>query len=337
MSRKKLKVLALVHPTQVPEDVVLTPGEVKQKPWKMEYDIRAALRTLGHDVRFLGVDDELKPIRDAVREWSPDLAFNMLEFFHGESMYDQHVAAWLELLRLPYTGNSSRGLFLAREKALSKKIAAYHRVLIPDFFVVLRGRRVRRPKRLDFPLIVKALREDASVGISRASVVESDDALRARVEYLQERFEADVIVEQFIAGREVYQGVLGNQRLAVFEPWELFIENRPKGTRLIATEKAKFDPVYQDKVGVLTGPMTGVDDNIRRRFGRISRRLYRALFQSGYSRMDYRIDTEGRIYFLEANPNPDLSREEDLAKSADVDHIDYETLIKRVLSLALRR
>ena len=337
MSRRKLRVLALVHPTQVPAEGKLDEEARRAAPWKMEYDIREALTALGHHVRFLGVDDELKPIRDAVRDYGPDLAFNMLEFFHGESMYDQHVAAWLELLRLPYTGNSSRGLFLAREKALSKKIAHYHRVLIPDFFVVKRGRTPRRPRRLDFPLIVKALREDASMGISRASVVESDDALTSRVEYLQARFDADVIVEQFIAGREIYQGVLGNERLNAFEPWELFMDKRPKGTRLIATERAKFDPRYQDKVGVLTGPMEGVDDAIRRRLCRTSRRLYRALFQSGYSRMDYRLDKDGRLYFLEANPNPDLSRTEDLAMSASVDHIDYEKLIQRILSLALRR
>jgi hypothetical protein len=147
--------------------------------WKTEYDVVSTLRAAGHEVMPLGVQYELKPIRDAIEEFKADVAFNLLEQFHGETAYDTNVASYLELLKIPYTGCNPRGLMLARGKALSKKLVAYHRIPVPAFAVFPMRRKVKRPARLGFPLIVKSVSEDASIGIAQASVVENDEKLRS--------------------------------------------------------------------------------------------------------------------------------------------------------------
>src|SRR5207247_3720263 len=144
---------------------------------KTECDVTSTLRSPWHEVRPRGVEDELKPIRDEIESWKPDVVFNLLEQFHGEAVYDQNVTSYLELLRMPYTGCNPRGLMLARGKDLSKKLLTYHRIPLPAFAVYPKRRKIRRPARLGLPLIVKSLSEDASLGISQASVVDSDDKL----------------------------------------------------------------------------------------------------------------------------------------------------------------
>ena len=169
------------------------------------------------------------PRRD--RSWKPHVVFNLLEQFHGEAVYDQNVASYLELLRVPYTGCNPRGLMLARGKDLSKKLLIYHRIPVPAFAVFPMRRKVRRPPRLGLPLIVKSLNEDASYGISQASVVDSDEKLAERVTFIHERIGTAAIAEQYIEGRELYVGVLGNERLRVLPIWELEFGSMPQGAR----------------------------------------------------------------------------------------------------------
>ncbi len=195
-----------------------------------------------------------RPIRDAVEEWKPDIVFNLLEEFHGESLYAQNVVGLLELLRVPYTGCNPRGMMLARGKDLSKKLLKYHRVPVPAFAVFPMGKKVRRPGRLKFPLIVKSLWEDASLGIAQASIVDTDEKLAERVAFIHKRLNTPAIAEQFIEGREIYVGVVGNDRLQVLPVWELSFSNLAEGAHAIATEKVKHDPIYQEKRGILQGP-----------------------------------------------------------------------------------
>src|SRR5215211_702784 len=178
---KRLRVLVLMHPDLVPPDSLDGHSTHKINEWKTEYDVVSTLRALRHEVRPLGVESELKPIRDAIESWKPHIVFNLLEQFHGEAVYDQNVASYLELLRIPYTGCNPRGLVLAKSKDLSKKLLIYHRIPLPAFAVFPLRRKVRRPPRLAFPLIVKSLNEDASWGISQASVVDNDEKLAERV------------------------------------------------------------------------------------------------------------------------------------------------------------
>ena len=216
---------------------------------KSEIDVTEALRLLGHEVHELGVHDELRPLRAALEERQPELVFNLLEEFQDQVVFDQHVVAFLELMRVPYTGCNPRGLTLARDKALSKLVVAHHRVRVPRFEVFRQGRAVRRPKRLAFPLIVKSLVAESSVGISKASLVRDDAALAERVRFVHEWIHTDAIAEEFVPGRELYVGVLGNERATVLPPREL-VMNRAPGEPLIATERVKHSLRYQEARGV---------------------------------------------------------------------------------------
>ena len=335
--RKKLRVLVLMHEDLVPPDDISALSESEFHRVKTESDIIDALKQLGHETQKLGVRDAVVPIRKTVEGWEPDIVFNLLDEFQGEAIYDQHVVAFLELLRVPYTGNNPRGLVLARDKALSKKVAMYHRITVPRFFTVRKGRRVRRPKRLDFPLIVKSLVEEASMGISKASIVRDGDALEARVQFMHERIGTDAIVEQFIPGREIYVGVLGNDRLVALPPRELIVDELEPGEDLIATESLKHNVHYQKKNGVRIQGAMKLPEGVAKDLERVSKRIYRMLSLEGYARIDYRLSEDGRLYFLEANPNPELANFEELASAAEKAGISYPDLIQRVLNLGLRR
>ena len=172
---KKLRVLALMHADLVPPDSLEGLSEEQTSEWRTEFDVVKALKQLGHEVQKLGVSDDVTEIRNAVMGFKPDVAFNLLVEFHGAGTYDQHVASYLELLRTNYTGCNPRGLTLARDKALAKEILTYRRVRVPRSQTFVRGRRVRRLARLRFPLFVKSVSEEASLGISTASLVRDDE------------------------------------------------------------------------------------------------------------------------------------------------------------------
>jgi len=331
---KKLRVLALVHGHLVPP--ADTSGiDVTEAEWKMEYDVIETLKEIGHDVRVLGVNDDLIGIRPTVGLFKPHIVFNLMEAFAGVTTFDQNVVSYLELLRLPYTGCNPRGLILARDKALSKKLLAYHRIPVPDFTVVRPGRKPLLGKRLHFPLIVKSLFFEASAGISQASVVENADQLARRVQFIHDNLGTAAIVEQFIDGRELYVGVLGNERLDVFPVWEMSFAHMPDNRWRIATERVKWSTQYQKRHGIMTDAAT-LDSATIDRIQRIAKRTYRALDLSGYARIDLRMDDEGGVYVLEANPNPNLAYGEDFAESAEVSKISYERLLERILTLGLR-
>ena len=333
---RKLRVLVLMHDYLVPPED-LSAHDPATAEWKTEYDVLKTLRDeLEHDVHVIGVKDELGPIRQASEEFKPHIAFNLLEAFHEIGTYDQNVVSYLELLRLPYTGCNPRGMLLSRDKALSKKLLHYHRILVPEFTVVPRGRKTRLPKRLAFPLIVKSLTQEASIGISQASVVEDEAKLRERVQFIHDSISTDAIVEQYVDGRELYCGVIGNQRLLALPVWEMTFANMPEGQRRIATERVKWSTKYQKRVGIDTGAAKALPDGAADRIQHIARRVYQVLQLSGYARIDLRLDPEGRVYVLEANPNPQIARAEDFAESAAAFGLAYPALLQRILTTGLR-
>jgi D-alanine-D-alanine ligase len=185
-------------------------------------------------------------------------------------------------------------------------------------------------------MIVKSLTSHGSTGISQSSVVRDDAMMVERIEYVHDSLGTDAIVEEFIEGRELYVGVLGNDRLETFPVWELRLDNLPEGAPFLATEKVKWDRKYQKSAGVHTGPATDLSDETRARFPRIARRAFRALEQSGYARMDFRMDKDGRIFLIESNPNPDLSFGEDFAESVEHAGVEYPQLLQRIVNLGLR-
>src|SRR4051812_22895301 len=283
----------------------------------MEYDVIETLREIGHEVRVLGIHDDLGRIRTTVEEFKPHIVFNLMEAFADVTTFDQNVVSFLELLHLPYTGCNPRGLILARDKALSKKLLAYHRLPVPDFSVVRPGRKPVLSKKLQFPLIVKSLFFEASTGISQASVVENLEQLHRRVAFVHESLGTAAIVEQFIDGRELYVGVMGNERLEVFPVWEMSFDRMPENRWRIATERVKWSTQYQKKHGIMTNA-AALDAEVAARIQRIARRAYAALDLNGYARIDIRMDESGHPFVLEANPNPNLAYGEDFAESAEV-------------------
>jgi D-alanine-D-alanine ligase len=317
---RERRVLVLFRKGLEPPDTIegLSDEAIAAAPWKTEYDVGAALENRG------------------LEAFQPHIAFNLLEEFGGQAAWDHHVVSYLELIGLPYTGCNPRGLMLARDKALSKKLLAYHRIRAPQFAVFARGRKVRRPRRLTFPLFVKGVREDASLGISQASLVRDDASLAKRVAFVHEHAGGDAIAEEYIEGREIYLSLLGNHRLDVFPLWELIFEHRSEDTPLIATARAKWNLSYQKKWGVISRQASDLPPELARHLAHQARRIYRILGLSGYARLDFRLSPEGAAYFLEANPNPQLAYGEDFAESADKRGLSYEQLLERILSLGLR-
>jgi len=334
---RKRRILAIMHEDLVPPDTIEGLTDEQIEPFKTEYDVTAALHNLGHEVISLGVGSDLGVLRRAIAEYKPNIVFNLLEEFAGEAVFDANVVSYLELLRIPYTGCNPRGLMLARDKALSKTILGYHRIPVPDFAVFPRDRRVRRPARLRFPLIVKSVNEEASLGISQASIVEDDQKLEERVAFIHKRIGTDAIAEAYIDGREFYVGVIGNQRLQVLPVWELLFRNMPEDLPRIATARVKFDIKYQKKRGITTGRAEDLPEHVTEHIGKMCKRIYRLLGLCGYARIDLRMTPDGKIYVLEANPNPQLALDEDFADAAHAAGIEYDQLCQKIVNLGLQR
>jgi D-alanine-D-alanine ligase len=336
MSPVKLRVVALVHQHLVPPAEIEEGTDITAAPWRTEYDVITTLKAMGHEVTALPVHDDLGEIRRLLTEWKPQIAFNLLEGFDDVVIFDQNVVSHLELLKLPYTGCNSRGMLLARDKSLSKKLLSYHRIRVPEFEVYRAGRAIRRPKRLAFPLMVKSLTEEASIGISQASVVDNDDKLKERVTFIHESIGTAAIVEQYIEGRELYVGILGNQTLQALPVWELFFTNMPEGAKRIATDRVKWSVKYQKKYGIDSGMAKDLPEGQAEKIQHLCKRVYRALELSGYARVDLRLDEAGNPWVIEVNPNPQIAKGEDFAASAEKIGISYETVLQRIINLGLR-
>jgi D-alanine-D-alanine ligase len=336
VSVNKLRVLALVHRHLIPPATVEEGTDITSAPWRTEFDVISTLTAMGHEVQALGVHDDLGEIRRLATEWKPHIAFNLLEGFDDITIFDQNVVSHLELLKLAYTGCNPRGLLMARDKSLSKKLLAYHRIAVPEFEVFRIGRPVRRPKRLAFPLIVKSLTQEASIGISQASVVDTDEKLKERVTFIHESIRTAAIVEQYVEGRELYVGILGNQALQALPVWELFFTNMPDGAKRIATDRVKWSVKYQKKYGIDSGPAKDLPDAQAAEIQHLCKRAYRALELSGYARIDLRVEDNGMVWVLEANPNPQIAKGEDFAASAEKLGLTYEALLQRIINLGVR-
>ena len=335
---RRLRILVLMHPDFVPPDSTdgYTARQINE--WKTEFDVVSTLRAAGHEVHPLGVQEEIKPVRDEIEDFKPHVVFNLLEQFHHEPVYDQHIPSYLELMKIPYTGCNPRGLILARGKDLSKTLVHHRRIAVPAFAVFPMRRKVNRPARLALPLIVKSLNEDGSFGISQASIVDTDEKLAERVAFIHDRVGTAAIAEQYIEGRELYVGVLGNTRLRVLPVWELkFGSMGGQGARHIATQKVKHDPDYQERVGIEDGPAKDLAPEVHARIQRIAKRIYRTLGLDGYARIDFRLAADGTPYFIEANPNPEIAKSQEFATAALHDRLDYPDLLHRILALGISR
>ncbi len=328
-----MKVLVIVHPDLIPPEVV---DEDKVEwdiiDWTTEYDVISTLKKSKNNVEVIGIQDSLIELRDRVTEFKPHIIFNLLEEFKGEAIFDQNVVSYLELLGVPYTGCNPKGLILARDKALSKKLLSFHRIKTPSFQVFPKNQPNRKVNLKTFPLIVKCLNEEASRGLSSSSIVNNEKELRARCEFIHEKFNVDAIAEEFIKGTEYFVSVIGNYRLQTYPPRVLQFKKSKDPAKEFYSEKAKFSTKYRENKGVQTAP-ADIDKDLLNKLSKIAKKTYKVLGLNGYARIDVRVDENQNCYVLEANPNPDIAELDDFSESAATAKVKYKDLLETILKL----
>jgi D-alanine-D-alanine ligase len=309
----------------------------EESDWRTEGHVVTALKALGHEVHLGAIYKNPRDVIDLVERIQPDLVWNFVQTFHGTRHFESHIAGVLELCRVPYTGCGHRALMLCQDKALSKEILKHHRVPVAPFVVSRRTQPLKKLSRAIFPVMVKPLAEEGSVGISRDSFAETEEQALARIHFLHGRLKQDVIIERYVWGREIYVGVIGNDRLKVLPPRELKFSKVPEGEPKFASFKAKWDEGYRERWGIFSGFPDDLSESLQRSLATVAKRVFRALQMRGFGRIDLRLTEEGKLVVVEANPNPEIAQGEDIAEAAAKVGIPYNDLIERLVVLGLDR
>jgi len=227
-------------------------------------------------------------------------------------------------------------LLLCKDKALAKKVLSYHRVRLPRFVVSHRARPLRRLRRFTFPGFVKPVSEESSDGISQASLVRVEEEAIERARFIHQKFNCDALIEEYVEGRELYLSVLGNNRLTVFPPREIFFGQVPEDAPKFATFHAKWNDAYRKKWGIKNASAGPLPDGVQENLTKLARRIYRLLKIRGFGRIDVRLTSTGEVFVIEANPNPSLAQDEDFARAAAESGMGYDVLIQQILDAASR-
>ncbi len=309
-----MNIVALVDVEAVPEGDPQLEGHAPNVLEEMEFHVVEELRLMGHKVIVVPFVPDLMKTIEALKSAEPDLVFNMTERVQDDRRKDVHVTALLELLYLPYTGAGPTGLTICRDKAVCKRILSHHRIRFPRFVTLPPGRTRVRLKSF-YPAIVKPLYADGSDGISLSSLVSSEQELTDRVRKIHEQMKQPVICEEFVDGREVYVGILGNERLTALPPREIRFGRLEEGGPAIATARVKWDNAYREKWKI-EYVHADLPSDVEKRIIRVSKKIYRLLHLRDYGRIDLRLTPDGEVVFLEANPNPNLAYGEDIAEAA---------------------
>ena len=333
--RKRHKVLALFGSAGTPPANQDFTKELKTDDFAAEAHVIGALKQLGHEVRTLGIWDEVGLIIDEIKANPPDIVFNLTEHFNEVSAYDRNVAGLLEMMGVPYTGSSPTGLTLCKNKGMAKELLAYHKIRVPNFAVYSPGTAIKRPARLKFPLFIKPAEDEASYGISLNSFVEDDAAFEERIRFIHERMNQPALAEEYIEGREIYVSLLGNASLRVFPFREVIFGEVPDDQPKFSTFKAKWDEAYRKRWGIQNVFAEPFPNGTNQKIANICKSVYRALRIRGYGRIDLRVTAAGEIVVLEANPNPNLDRDDEFAQSALKAGLNFPRLVERILKLAL--
>ena len=307
---------------------------LKDDAWESEKAIIKALQNLGHEAIPLGVFDDVKRLISDLETLKPDLVFNLTEGFKNRRDYEPHIPSLLEMLGIPYTGARPLGLSLCQDKVLSKKILAHHHIKVPKWVTSRLNRPLRGLKTFNYPAFVKPISEEGSEGIARDSFVENEKDCLDRVQFLHERFKSDVVVEEFIAGREFYVSVFGFRRPQVFPIRELCFREFPEDLPKFATFKTKWDEAYRKKWGIRNEFAKNLTPAQVEEINEMTKRAFDFLHLYGCARFDLRVSESGEIFLLEANPNPSLSPWDDFAHSASKAGIEYDALVEKIVELA---
>ena len=331
-----MKILVLFDVSyRAPAAAEFSPQALKDEEGKpTEADVLACLQRLGHEVDTLAVFDDVGCIIEKLKTFAPDVVFNLTESFHCDRAHEPNIPALLELMRVKYTGTRPDGLMLCKDKALSKKVLAYHRVRVPHFVISTEQRPLKHLRRFIYPAFVKPAGEESSDGIAKASFAKSEEEALERARFIHEKFHCDALIEEYIEGRELYLSVMGNRKLTVFPPREIFFHDVPPDTPKFATYKAKWDDTYRKKWGIQNGPANELPPAVEEKLARLARKVYRVLKIRGFGRVDVRFTPAGEIVVIEANPNPSLACEDDFAQAAAASGQPYDSLLQKILDNA---
>jgi D-alanine-D-alanine ligase len=347
MTSAKLKVAILydvwqeeASPAEPPEEKASprkkkAPSKTKREKEDRE-EIFEALEKLGHQPFYQVLDGTSQSLA-SLAKCGADLVFNLTESFAGDDTKDMNVAAYLDLLGMPYTGGGPHAHFLAQDKSTAKKMFAFHGIKTPYFATSYRGR-IEHAHDISFPLIVKPIAEDGSIGIDADAVVNSIKELMERVEYIQNEFDSPALIEEYIEGREIYSAILGSYEHAQALPLvELDLSRLPKGTPKIASYDVKFEKDTQAHKLTKSHLVTDFDEATVSRLQEVGLAAYQAVKLRDYGRIDMRLTPEGEVYVIEANPNPWLSSKQEFAMAAKASGRNYSQLIGEIVDMAIAR
>lgn len=308
----------------------------KRKRPKLDREqIFEALEKLDHEPSYIELDGQNSSLF-AVAKTKVDLIFNLVDSYGGDDSKDFHIPAFLDLLDLRYTGSGPEGLVLAQDKSLAKKIIGFHGLKTPAGAVSDRGR-LDYADDIKFPVIVKPVSEDGSIGIDVNSVVDSVKELMERIHLLHEQFDCAVLIEEYIEGREIYGAVLGNDPAEALPLVELDLSKLPADTPKIAGREVKFDRDSEAYKVTKSALAENVDEETTKRLQEAARTAYRALKLRDYGRIDMRLTPNGDIYVIEANPNPWLLSGAEFAMAARGSERTYTEMVKAIVDAANAR
>ena len=313
-------------------------GRAKKKKKKEKHDreeIFDALQKLGYEPSYQVVDGRPQSLI-ALARCEADLFFNLVESFAGDDTMDMNMAGYLDLLGHPYTGAGPHGLYLAQDKALAKKIFAFHGIRTPYFATSYRGK-LDHSHDISFPLIVKPTSEDGSIGIDASSVVASVKELMEKIHDIHEEFDAPALIEEYIEGREIYAAILGNDNPEALPLVELDLSKLPEGTPRIAGKEVKWEKETEAYKVTKSAPVEDLDEETTRRLSEKAIAAYQALKLRDYGRIDMRLSKKGDVYVIEANPNPWLASGAEFAMAARKAGKSYNQLISEIVDLAKAR
>lgn len=351
MTTGKLKIAVLYDlwdnqaeaPAQAPDDSSGKAGHKKAKPGRKarrpkldREEIFEALTKLGHEPAYQIVDGKDASLLDVAR-CSADLFFNLTESYAGDDTKDMNMAAFLDLLDRRYTGAGPHALYLAQDKALAKKIFHFHGIRTPFFAISYKGKLDHAAHDIEFPLIVKPTSEDGSIGIDTGSVVNSIKELMERIHYIHEQFDCPALIEEYIEGREIYAAIIGNDKLEALPLVELDLSKLPEGTPRIAGTEVKWEKETEAYKKTKSAVVENLDEKTATDLKETGLAVYQALKLRDYARIDMRLTPDGKVYVIEANPNPWLSSTAEFAMAARKAGRSYSDLIQEIVDLALAR
>jgi D-alanine-D-alanine ligase len=302
---------------------------------EVEEEVTEALTKLGHEATMHELDGTPRSLL-ALARMECDLIFNLTESFAGDDTADFKIAGFLELIGKQYTGSGTHGMMLAQDKAIAKKIFAFHGIHTPVFAKSFRGR-LDFSHDLVFPVIVKPAREDGSIGIEFSAVVNSIRELMERMDWLHANFDSPVLIEEYIEGREMYVGVIGNDKPEALPVVELDLSKLPDGTPRIASAEVKWGKgtkAYRDTKSAIA---TDLPEEAVAALQQTAVAAYQALELRDYGRVDMRLQPDGRVHVIEVNPNPWLSSKAEFAMAARKSGRNYPQLVEEIIELAIAR